>query len=517
MGEISGKIIEHWATSPAFGVEAPGAPRRPKANGIVLSRVPVYYFTPVQSLRWPLLFGAVLGLLIFTLYVSFAFKGVAAWSIGLVYIGFDSSLLGFMVVSSQIAVMRQDRRKKSDNNIPPPSREKRPTLSVLICARNERLVLPECLRALGVQTEPAEEIIVLDDGSTDTMVDWLTAEYALGFETHGASALGQSSLWSALRVWRKPNSGKADSLNIGWKMARGEVVVTLDADTFIEPEALAAIRAAFIEDPDLGIAGGVLVPVCHRTPWAGFFQFFQTFEYARGFLWRLTWMQYDMLLLISGAFAAYRRTVLETAGGFDTTSWVEDYELTHRVYRDIYDKGRRVTVKTISGARGTTDAPATVNTFLNQRRRWFAGFIATHFKYHDMVGNGRYGAMGRYMLCLKTLDLLLPIYALAAAAVLISILVIRQFLDIFIVKLIISKLVFDLILHAYSVVLYHRWLGIPLSRRFWMQSLGATLSEPFVFQIMRQLGAVLGWLAFLRGRINWMPQRPVAVAPGIAS
>lgn len=470
--------------------------------------------TLVQSIRWPLLFSAVLGLLIFTLYASFAFRGVAAWMIGLVYIAYDSLLLGFMVVSSQVAVTRQERQRKAAMApVSPPADGKRPTLTVLICARNERLVLPECLRALAAQTEPADEIIVLDDGSTDAMVDWLTAEFALTFEPMGTNALGTSARWPALRVWRKPNSGKADSLNHGWKMARSEIVVTLDADTYVEPGALAAIRDGFVEDPNLGIAGGVLTPVCQRTAWAGFFQFFQTFEYARGFLWRLTWMQYDMLLLISGAFAAYRRSVLETAGGFDTTSWVEDYELTHRVYRDSFDFGHTITVKTLSSARGTTDAPASVDTFLNQRRRWFAGFIATHFKYHDMVGNGRYGAVGRYMLCLKTLDLLLPIYALAAAVVLVVLLSVHHSLDVFIVKLIIAKLVFDLTLHAYSIVLYQRWLGIPLSRKFWVQSMGATLSEPFVFQIMRQLGAVFGWLAFLRRKIDWMPQRKVTVAP----
>lgn len=467
---------------------------------------------PVQSFRWPFLFSAVLGLLIFTLYASFAFKGVAAWSIGLVYIAYDSLLLGFMVVSSQVAVMRQERQKVaavgSTAERPP---QDRPTLTVLICARNEQLVLPECLRFLRAQTEPANEIIVLDDGSTDGMVDWLTAEFDLTFTPNGSHTLGRSPTWPALSVLSKSNSGKADSLNLGWQMARGEIVVTLDADTYIEPEALAAIRDGFVEDPDLGIAGGVLFPVCQRTRGAGFFQFFQTFEYARGFLWRLTWMQYDMLLLISGAFAAYRRTVLETAGGFDTTSWVEDYELTHRVYRDVYDRGQYVTVKTLSGARGTTDAPASVQTFLNQRRRWFAGFIATHFKYNDMVGNSRYGAVGRYMMCLKTLDLLLPIYALAAAVILVVLLSIRHFLDAFIVKLIITKLIFDLFLHAYSIILYQRWLGIPLSRKLWLTSLGATLTEPFVFQIMRQLGAVFGWVAFLRRKIDWMPQRPVHV------
>lgn len=467
----------------------------------------------MQSIRWPLLFGSVLGLLLFTFYASIEFTGVAAWTVGLVYIAYDSVLLGFMVVSSQVAVTRQDRLRKSTAKLPAAKATgKRPALTVLICARNERLVLPECLRALAAQTQPADEIIVLDDGSTDDMIPWLTSEFAVTFEAQGASALGISQSWPALRVWRKPNTGKADSLNLGWKMAQGEIVVTLDADTYIEPPALAAIRDGFVEDPSLGIVGGVLTPVCHRTAWAGFFQFFQTFEYARGFLWRLTWMQYDMLLLISGAFAAYRRDVLESAGGFDTTSWVEDYELTHRVYRDSFDSGKPVTVKTLVGACGTTDCPASVSGFLNQRRRWFAGFIATHFKYHDMVGNGRYGAVGRYMLCFKTLDLLLPIYALAALVVLVMILMIRHHLQWVIVELIIAKLFFDLVLHAYSIVLYQRWLGIPLSKKLWLQSFGATLTEPFAFQLMRQFGAVFGWLAFLRRKIDWHPQRPVVVA-----
>jgi len=468
---------------------------------------------PVQNLRWPLLFGTVVGLLIFSLYASFAFTGVAAWTIGLIYITYDSLLLAFMVISSHIAVSREERRRK---NPPPPAPSPnagpRPSLTVLICARNERLVLPECLRALAAQTEPADEIIILDDGSTDNMVPWLTTEYDLVFDPGERDPMGHSRRWPSLHLLRKPNTGKAASLNLGWRVARGEIVVTLDADTTIEPPALAALRDGFAEDPHLGIAGGVLIPVCHRSSWAGFFQFYQTFEYARGFLWRYTWMQYNMLLLISGAFAAYRRTVLESAGGFDTSSWVEDYELTHRIYRNSFESGTPITVKTFSAARGTTDSPASVSNFLNQRRRWFAGFIATHFKYHHMVGNPRYGAMGRYMLCVKTLDLLLPIYALASAVVLIVLLSIHHGLPIFIVKLIIAKLIFDLLLHAYSIRLYQRWLHWPLSLKFLLQSVGATLSEPFVFQIMRQLGAVLGWLAFLRRKIDWQPQRIVIEA-----
>src|SRR5258708_22004676 len=116
-----------------------------------------------------------------------------------------------MVVSSQIAVVRQDRKRQiASTSATPPVDGKRPTLSVLICARNERLVLPECLRALAAQTEPADEIIILDDGSTDNMVEWLTAEFALTFEQRGSSTVGRSSRFPGLCVWCKPNTGKAD-------------------------------------------------------------------------------------------------------------------------------------------------------------------------------------------------------------------------------------------------------------------------------------------------------------------
>ena len=132
----------------------------------------------MQSLRWPLLFGTVLGLLIFSLYAGFAFRGAAAWLVGLIYISYDSALLLFMVGSSQWAVRRQERER-------PDAPARRPAVTVLICARNERLVLPACLKALRAQTEPAEEILVLDDGSTDAMPAWLEKEFALEFTRKG--------------------------------------------------------------------------------------------------------------------------------------------------------------------------------------------------------------------------------------------------------------------------------------------------------------------------------------------
>ena len=76
-----------------------------------------------------------------------------------------------------------------------------------------------------------------------------------------------------------------------------------------------------------------------------------------------------------------------------------------------------------------------------------------------------------------------------------------------------AKFAYDLGMHARCVWLHARWQREPLSPRRVARSLLATFTEPFAFQFLRQFGALLGWLAFLRGRIDWAPQRPPTATP----
>ena len=84
----------------------------------------------------------------------------------------------------------------------------------------------------------------------------------------------------------------------------------MDADTLLESHAIAAMRRSFAQEPALVAATGVLTPVCGPSLRGRFFQWFQTYEYVRNFLSRHAWMQLNGLLLISGAFAAFRRDAL---------------------------------------------------------------------------------------------------------------------------------------------------------------------------------------------------------------
>ena len=94
--------------------------------------------------------------------------------------------------------------------------------------------------------------------------------------------------------------------------------------------------------------------MCSRTVSGRFFQWFQTNEYIRNFISRYAWMRAHSLLLISGAFACFRREAVLTVGGFDPDCLVEDYELIHRLHRHAHDAGLHWTVRVVGGALART-------------------------------------------------------------------------------------------------------------------------------------------------------------------
>ncbi len=386
----------------------------------------------------------------------------------------------------------------------------RPTLGVLVAAHNEAAVLPATLRALLAQTDAPDLVLIADDGSRDDTAVVLAAEFALPPPPLGT--LGTPTPANpSLRWLRLPHGGKARALNAALLAADTDIVVTVDGDTLLDPEAVGAIRAAFAAEPRLVAATGVLTPVCGPTLAGRFYETFQTYEYIRNFLSRYAWARMDALLLISGAFAGFRRDAVLAVGGFDPACLVEDYELIHRLRRFGADGKLGWTTGVVGGARAITDAPATTLAFLNQRRRWFCGFLQTQFWYRDMVGARRYGRLGLVMLPIKALDTLQPIYGLAGVALLLSYLVTgRLALLLPVGGVIAAKIALDFAFHLWSVHLYRRWVD-PASRARLGQAVLASLVEPFSFQVLRHGGAALGWVWFLTRQRGWARQSRVGL------
>lgn len=435
-----------------------------------------------------LISGSVFLLFVALTAQAFFRDGLGGWAVGLAYIAYDTVLLGFTAFH-----MRAILQPPS-----PPLKDVRPSLGVIIAAHNEANALPITIDALMRQIDRPDLIVIADDGSSDGTAALLTERY--GLEPHNSKSVdGQPDmLWLPM-----PHGGKARALNAAITRVDNDIVLTVDADTLIEEYAIGAMRSSFAAEPALVAATGVLTPVCGTGPQARFFEWFQRYEYIRNFISRFAWMQLNSLLLISGAFAAFRREALVRVGGFDPVCLVEDYELIHRLHRHSVDHGLGWTVRVIGEAQARTDAPETLPAFLRQRRRWFAGFLQTQRWNRDMTGNPRFGTLGKAMMPVKALDTLQPIYGLTAFAILIAFVAMGRFSVAFpILIVMLGKIAIDMSFHLWSLHIYRRWTGASQSIS-WPKAILAALLEPFSFQLMRHAGAAWGWWTFLTGRQSW--------------
>lgn len=455
------------------------------------------------------LIGAVSPILLLVLVAQALFRvngttgQVGVWSVGIAYILYDTTLLLF----TAWAIRGLGR---GADPAPPATAASRPSLAVIVAAWNEAPVLGVTIDTLAAQADPPDLIVLADDGSDDDSAAVMKALYGLEPPAVGRMS-GPAPALPSLRWLRLPRGGKARALNAAIQRIETDLVLTVDADTLLAPGALKAMHDAFAAEPELVAATGVLRPVCGDSPMGRLFQWFQAYEYVRNFLSRQAWMGQQALLLVSGAFAGFRREALVAVGGFDPDCMVEDYELIHRLHRHAHDTGQDWRVRVLGRALARTDAPASPIAFLRQRRRWFGGFLQTQRWYRDMVGNPRYGRLGTRMLVVKALDTLQPVYGLVAFAILAWLVAMGRFVLVGpILAIMLAKVAVDLSFHLWSIGLYKRWTGQGEGLGLG-PALLASFAEPFSFQLLRHLGACWGWVAFLSGGARWGRQTRTAL------
>lgn len=192
-------------------------------------------------------------------------------------------------------------------------------VSVVLVNWNGRALLPACLDALLGQTRPADEIIVVDNGSTD-----------------GSAAFVGSCYPAVTIVPLGRNTGFAAGNNHGIAASRGEVIVTLNTDAIPSPGWLAALCAPLAAEPRLGSAMSTMLfaHAPERIASAGL-------RVARNGLvlddllgWRWTGRRTGLRPVFgpSAGAAAYRRAMLDEVGGFDRKffMYLEDADLAWR-------------------------------------------------------------------------------------------------------------------------------------------------------------------------------------------
>ncbi len=234
-------------------------------------------------------------------------------------------------------------------NVPPtpshPAADKL-SISVVIAGHNEATAIRPCLVSLAEQTRRPDEIIVCDDGSTDGTRQVL--------HTLRREKLIDTALCNQVRC------GKAAMANFGMQVAKGDIVINLDADCSFDRDAIATIVGAFA-DPAVGVAcGNIGVRNALRSVVAGVqaVEYLISISLGRELLDRL-----NMIVCASGAFSAYRRQALYRIGIHDPGPG-EDFDVTLRLRR----AGWRV--RFVPESWCMTDVPETLSALVRQRRRW---------------------------------------------------------------------------------------------------------------------------------------------------
>jgi len=168
-------------------------------------------------------------------------------------------------------------------------------------------------------------------------------------------------------VRQEQNQGKARVLNEGLRRASHNLIVTIDADTLLQPNCVVSLVEHLAASPPgtMAIAGTVLV----ANPKESWLAAAQQWDYFHGIaaVKRMQGM-YDGTLVAQGAFSIYRREALLEAGGWPD-SVGEDIVLTWGLLKKGYKIGHA------EDAIAWTHAPPNFRGLANQRKRWARGMI----------------------------------------------------------------------------------------------------------------------------------------------
>lgn len=241
----------------------------------------------------------------------------------------------------------------------------KPSVSVLIPAWNEEVGIVKTIRSVLDTHYAPLQIVVINDGSSDSTHEQISNFIALYLPTARAGA--------TLEYINVPNGGKARALNRALLEATGEIVITIDADSVMDRGAISNLVRCF-NSPAVGaVAGNVIVGNRRKQ-----IEWMQQLEYLYGFFFKRADSLFNSIYIVGGAAAAYRREVLLEMGGFDHSIITEDIEMSTRIL------GHGYSTRYAADAVVYTEGPSDIKGLCNQRLRWKYGRILTFIKHRDL-------------------------------------------------------------------------------------------------------------------------------------
>lgn len=245
-----------------------------------------------------------------------------------------------------------------------------PTISVVIPAYNSEETLGKCIESVATADYPQEkiEIIVVDDGSADG-TSGIAKDYAKKYPN--------------VKVFRKEHQGNAAyTKNYGIDRAGGEIIATLDADSYIEKETIRKMLPHFESEDVVAVTAAVKVDRPQN-----FLEKLQQVEYLYTIFSRRVLVFLESVQVTPGPFSMFRSWVFKKIGKFDPTNILEDQEIAMRIQQHNYK------IRSSLDANVYTEVPHGFWGLLKQRTRWHRGGLKNAAKYSNLIGP-KYGDLG---------------------------------------------------------------------------------------------------------------------------
>ncbi len=261
--------------------------------------------------------------------------------------GYPFVMAWYWMAGGALFYVTRERRMAPQDS--PEAIEHWPPITILVPCYNEAENAEETLSTAAAVDYPEFEIIAVNDGSRDN-----TAEVLNGLAGH----------IPGLRVVHlAQNQGKATAMNTGALLAKHEILVCIDGDALLDPQALRWIARAFRRGNVGGLAGNPRIR--NRTSLLGHLQVGE-FSSIIGLIRRAQTM-YGRLFTVSGVICAFRKRALEDAGWWSPRTITDDIDVTWRIqvagWRVIYEPNAVVWIL----------MPETLRGLWNQRLRWAEG------------------------------------------------------------------------------------------------------------------------------------------------
>jgi len=260
-----------------------------------------------------------------------------------------------------------------------------PTVSIIVPCFNEEKTVEKSIHSILNLDYPKDKlsILLINDGSTDK-----TLKVFQKFKNH-----------PNIKIFSKQNGGKHTALNFALERIDSECVGCLDADSFVDRDALRRIVPYFENKTVMAVTPSVKIhepqTILERV---------QKTEYNWGIFLRRILSSMGALYVTPGPFSIFRKEVFDKLGGYRKAHHTEDLEIAMRMQKNKYKIVNSI------GAHVYTVAPKTLKPLYKQRVRWTYGFLNNVIDYKEMFLNKKYGNIGMFILPTAAISILTTLY-----------------------------------------------------------------------------------------------------------